>query len=136
VTGVLTTALDARDLGHEERTQVAADLAERIELLAEEAHPYDADRRLVAHLYHQRHDLFTFLTHDGVDATNWRAEQAIRSALVNRKVRGGNRTWRGAATQGRIISALRTAVRRGLDPIELLVRLARAPDPATVPLSH
>ena len=56
--------------------------------------------------------------------------------MVNRKVWGGNRTWRGATTQGRIMSALRTAVQRGIDPIEFLVQLARAPDPATASLFH
>ena len=34
-----------------------------------------------------------------IDATNWRAEHAIRPAVVTRKVCGGNRTVRGAATQ-------------------------------------
>ena len=136
VADILTTALDARDTSKKKRREVADDLSERIELLAEESHPYEANRTLVNHLMNERHALFTFLTHDGVDATNWRAEQAIRPAVVNRKVWGGNRTWRGAATQGRIMSALRTAVQRGIDPIELLVRLARAPDPATVSLFH
>jgi transposase len=131
---ILLRALDARDLAEDERLAVVADLTERVELLAEEAHPYDANRRLVAHLTNERQALFTFLAHDGVDATNWRAEQAIRPAVVNRKVWGGNRTWRGAATQGRIMSALHTAVQRGIDPIEFLVQLARAPDPATVSL--
>lgn len=131
---ILVAALDARDLDEAERLEVVADLAERVELLAEESHPYDANRRLIAHLINEREALFTFLTREGVDATNWRAEQAIRPAVVNRKVWGGNRTWRGAATQGRIMSVLRTAVQRGVDPIELLVRLARAPDPATVSL--
>ena len=73
--------------------------------------------------------LFTFLTHPDVDATNWRAEQAIRPAVVNRKVWGGNRTWRGAATQSRIMSVLRTAVQQGVDPIAYLAQLARAPQP-------
>jgi len=133
---ILLCALDGRDLDDIERLAVVTDLTERVELLAEEAHPYDANRRLVAHLMHEREALFTFLTHRGVDATNWRAEQAIRPAVVNRKVWGGNRTWRGAATQGRIMSVLRTAVQRGIDPIEFLVQLARAPDPATVSLFH
>ena len=31
--------------------------------------------------YAEKEALFTFLTHDGVDATNWRAEQAIRPAV-------------------------------------------------------
>jgi transposase len=63
----------------------------------------------------------------------WRAEQAIRPAVVNRKVWGGNRTWRGAATQSRIMSVLRTATQRGVDEIDYLAGLARAPTPAAIP---
>ena len=136
VRDILTEALDARELGEDERREVVVDLSERVEILAEHPHPYEANRRLVNHLMNEREALFTFLTHDGVDATNYRAEQAIRPAVVNRKVWGGNRTWRGAATQGRIMSVLRTATQRGIDPIEFLVRFARAPDPATVSLFH
>jgi hypothetical protein len=47
----------------------------------------------------ERDVLVTFLTHPGTDATNWRAEQAVRPAVVNRKVWGGNRTWRGATNR-------------------------------------
>ena len=42
--------------------------------------------------------IFTFLWDPSVDATNWRAEQAIRPAVVTRKVCGGNRTRKGADT--------------------------------------
>ena len=41
--------------------------------------------------------MFLFLRE--IDATNWRAEQAIRPAVVIRKVCGGNRTRKGADTQ-------------------------------------
>jgi transposase len=41
-------------------------------------------------------------------ATNYRAEQALRPAVVNRKVWGGNRTEAGAQAQGVILSVLRT----------------------------
>jgi len=99
---ILLTALAARDLPRRRRRAVAADLAERIELLAAAAHPFDANRKLVAHLHNEGHALFSFLRHYGTDATNWRAEPAIRPAVVNRKVWGGNRTRRGADTQGRI----------------------------------
>jgi transposase len=68
-----------------------------------------------------------------VDATNWRAEQAIRPAVVNRKVWGGNRTWRGAATQSRMMSVLRTATQQGVDAIDYLARFARAPTPDAIP---
>jgi transposase len=60
-------------------------------MLADDAQPHDENRKLVAHLYAERDALFTFLTRPGIDATNWRAEQAIRPAVVNRKVWGDNR---------------------------------------------
>jgi transposase len=72
VQDILHTALDARDLPEDERRTVAADLAERIELLAEQAHPHDANRRLVGHLANEADALFTFLHHPGIDVTNWR----------------------------------------------------------------
>jgi len=133
VRGILLEALDARDLSKEERRVVVADLAEHVEILADDAQPHDENRKLVKHLYAEKEALFTFLTYDGVDATNWRAEQAIRPAVVNRKVWGGNRTWRGAATQGRMMSLIRTAAQQNLDVIEFLTRLARAPTLAGVP---
>lgn len=131
---ILLTALDARDLPGPERRAVAVDLAERIELIAEQSHPHDANRRLVKHLTNEADALFSFLADADIDATNWRGEQAIRPAVVNRKVWGGNRTWKGAAAQSRIMSAIRTASQQGIDPIGFLVRLARAPDPATISL--
>ena len=127
------TALEARDLEQDERIEIVADLTERVELIAAEAQVHDECRKLVGHLYKEREALFTFLTHQGVDATNWRAEQAIRPAVVNRKVWGGNRTWRGAATQSHIMSVLRTAAQQGIDAVEFLTSLARAPTPADAP---
>jgi transposase len=131
---ILLAALDARDLPAPKRRAVAVDLAERIELIAEHSHPHEANRRLVKHLANEADALFSFLADTDIDATNWRGEQAIRPAVVNRKVWGGNRTWKGAGTQGRIMSAIRTASQQGIDPIGFLARLARAPDPTTVSL--
>jgi transposase len=131
---ILLTGLDARDLPARKRRAVAVDLVERIELIAEQPQPHEANRRLVKHLANEADALFSFLYDTDIDATNWRGEQAIRPAVVNRKVWGGNRTWNGAATQSRIMSAIRTATQQGIDPIGFLTRLARAPDPATVSL--
>jgi transposase len=127
VADIVHTALDARDLPSDRRQHVAADLTERVELLAAQPHPHDECRKLVAHLARETDALFTFLTTPGVEATNWRAEQAIRPAVVNRKVWGGNRTPRGAITQGRIMSVLVTARQLGIDSIDYLTRYARAP---------
>jgi transposase len=125
---ILHTALAARDLPDTDRADVIVDLAERVELLAADPHPHDECRKLVKHLANEADALFTFLARPAVDATNWRAEQAIRPAVVNRKVWGGNRTWRGATTHSRIITVLRTATQQGVDAIDYLARLARAPN--------
>lgn len=132
VKSILGQALDARDLDADQRTAVIADLAERVELLGEQAHPHDENRKLIKHLLNEADALFNFLADPGIDATSWRAEQAIRPAVVNRKVSGGNRSDRGAVTQGRMATVLRTATQQGVDAIDYLINLARAPDPATV----
>jgi transposase len=134
VKAMLLDALAARDLGARKRKAVISDLAERVELLADRPHPYDANRKLVAHLHHERDALFTFLARPDVPATNWKAEQGVRPAVVNRKVSGGTRTWRGAATQGRLMTLLRTAAQQGIDAIDWLARFARAPNLSVVPL--
>src|SRR5439155_19524896 len=43
--------------------------------------------------------LCTFLCPPEVEPTNWWREEAIRPAVVTRKVCGGNRTWHGSHTQ-------------------------------------
>jgi hypothetical protein len=61
-----------------------------------------ANERLAQHLWTHRDDLFTFLRQPGLDATNWRAELAIRFGVILRKVWGGSRTWVGAGAQARL----------------------------------
>jgi transposase len=73
---------------------------------------------------------FTFLLEpDAIDATNWRAEQALRPAVVTRKVCGGNRSLRGAHTQEVLASVLRTIQQRDLDATVILPELLRSPHP-------
>jgi len=91
-------------------------------------------QRFVTHLDREWGALFGFLRAPGVDATNWRAEQAIRPAVITRKVNGGgNRTAHGAATQQVVASVLRTARQRDLDGIDILTTLLRAPRPIISP---
>jgi transposase len=71
----------------------------------------------------------------GVQATNWRAEQAIRPAVVCRKAWGGNRTWAGAGTWQVLASVLRTAHQQDRDPVELLIGLLRAARPMIADLA-
>jgi transposase len=89
-----------------------------------------AVRRFQSHLIVEYDAVFGFLFDPTVDATNWRAEQALRPAVVTRKMcGGGNRTVRGAQTQQVLASVLRTAQQRGLDTSTLLTTLLCAPQP-------
>jgi transposase len=91
-------------------------------------------QRFARHLTRELPALFSFLVDPDLDATNWRAEQAIRPAVITRKVcGGGNRSRRGADTQQILASLLRTAHQRGLDSDEILTTLLRAPAPMVSP---
>jgi transposase len=87
----------------------ARELERRMEALIAPPKTHAGNERLAAHLWAHQSELFTFLAFPGIDATNWRAEQALRPAVVNRKVWGGNRTQAGAAAQGVLLSVLGTA---------------------------
>ena len=88
---------------------------------------YAPNRRLLDHLTRERDAPFTFLGRDGVQATTWRAEHAIRPAAVCRKAWGGNRTWAGAQTWQVLSSILATAHLQQRDPVMLLLPLLGAP---------
>ena len=138
---LLTHALTLRD-ARDAATLDAATLAGEVDRLGAQVDKliagrtvYPPNRRLLDHLAREREHLLTFLGVDGVQATNWRAEQAIRPAVVTRKVWGGNRTWAGAQAWQVLASVLRTASQQGRDPVELLARLLGAPGPVVADLA-
>jgi transposase len=92
------------------------------------------NERFAKFLEKHLNDLFTFMRHPGADATNWRGEQAIRPAVVNRKVWGGNRTDIGALAQSRIMSVMQTCKQRMADPFEFIRRQLIATTPLPLPL--
>lgn len=105
-------------------------LSKELLLVLERPSRLPAIDRFAKHLATEFVAVFNFLFHPALDATNWRAEQAIRPAVVTRKMcGGGNRTWRGAETQQVLASVLRTASQRGLDSSDLLVQMLRSPVP-------
>jgi transposase len=112
------TAADARAL--------AGRLERRMEKLVATPRRNPANRRLADHLWGHLNSLFTFLQFEGIDATNHKAEQAIRPAVVNRKVWGGNRTQAGAAAQAILMSVIFTAHRLKRDVLELMSQKLRA----------
>ena len=86
------------------------------------------------HLVIEFEAIFSFLFDPTLDATNWRAEHALRPAVITRKTcGGGNRTARGADSQQVLASVLRTADQRGLDATDVLVALLTAPTPTVPP---
>jgi transposase len=126
---VVTLYWVARGLAPEERVKAAAELAERLEALCQAETGHEEVRKFLAHLEREGPAKFTFLYDERVDATNWRAEQGIRPAVVNRKVWGGNRTDRGGRAQSVMTSVIRTAAQHGVDAIDYLAARARSPDP-------
>ena len=84
-----------------------------------------ANERLAKHLWKHIDDFFTYLRHPGLDATNWRAEQAMRFGVILRKVWGGNRTWAGAKAQAILMSVWRTCWQQGRTALDFLSRLLR-----------
>src|SRR5574341_178670 len=131
-------ARDARDLRRLDPADVAAEaerLGAAVDKLIAGRTCYPPNRRLLNHLRRERHALFTFLIRPGVQATNWRAEHAIRPAVVCRKAWGGNRTWAGATTWQVLSSVLATARAQQRDPVALLLPLLRAPGPILADLT-
>ncbi len=94
-----------------------------------------ANQRLANHLRRERDAMFTFLYCPGLDATNYRAEQAIRPMVVTRKVWGGNRTEKGAQTQSVLVSILQTCRQQLRPATAFLQQLLLLPKPKALDLS-
>jgi transposase len=78
------------------------------------------------HLANHFASWFAFVTDARVEATNWRAEQALRPAVVNRKVWGGNRTEVGAKAQGVLCSVLQTCKQQAKSALDFVSQSLRA----------
>lgn len=82
--------------------------------------------RLAKHLRRYEAALFVFLTQEGVEATNWQAEHAMRAAVMTRKCcGGGNRSETGAETQAVLMSLLRTCHQKSLAPVQVITEILR-----------
>ena len=75
-------------------------------------------------LHKQRDHLFTFLDHDGVDATNNLAERQLRPAVIARKISCGNKTQKGARTWQILTSLAATCAQRATSFIAEIARAA------------
>ena len=135
VQAVLRAGLDLRDrcnagaLSEHGMATARGRLTARLARLVDAPPPLDDAERFAAHLATEFPAVFLFLWDPSLDATNWRAEQAIRPAVVIRKVCGGNRTRHGADTQQVLASVVRTARQRNLDLPPLITAMLRAAEP-------
>src|SRR5688572_11790889 len=97
VIDLLQGALDIRDayqMGELDRADldVAFEMhCEELYRLSQRPRLHEANDTFARHLYNHGPDWFLFLLEPQVQATNYQAEQALRTPIVNRKVFGGNR---------------------------------------------
>ncbi len=115
---------------------MAGRLRSHMESLVAPVKRHAANERFAKFLEAHLDELFAYLRRPDIDATNWRGEQAIRPAVVNRKVWGGNRTWLGAATQSTLMSILRTLAQRNDAALDWLTKTLCNPNPSPPPESR
>lgn len=83
--------------------------------LASRPRAHASNARFAQHLYSHGEQWLMFLIDPTIPATNHRAEQALKTPIVNRKVWGGNRTNAGAHAQEVTSSVLHTCKNKALD---------------------
>ena len=126
---LLRDRCNAGDISEHGLASARARLAARLGRLIDTPPPLKDAECFARHLANEFPAVFLFLCDPSIDATNWRAKQAIRPAVVMRKVSGGNRTRKGADTQQVLASVVRTARQRKLDLPDLITTMLRAPTP-------
>ena len=128
-------ALALRDqyrLGQVSRDDLAEnyiDLLCRLHAQTRHARPNKDNQTLSKHIRSHLREWFWFLLDPELDATNYRAEQALRFGVTNRKVWGGNRTPAGSEAQAMIMSVIETARRQGKDPLKELQTIIQCEPP-------
>jgi transposase len=85
-----------------------------------------ANQTLANHMHRHFAEWFLFLTDASVPSSNWEAEQAIRPAVVNRKVWGGNRSESGAKAQGILSSVWQTCKKQAQAALDFVSQTLRA----------
>jgi transposase len=135
VQAILQQALAVRDRHHAGVVSAHGLAIVRGQLITRLADCLDRSRRVpdvarfARHLEREFTAIWTFLFDPTIDATNWRAEHAIRPAVVTRKVCGGNRSWAGADSQQILVSVIRTASQRQVNPHDVLASLLQVRTP-------
>lgn len=128
---LLTEAIHERNAGawsswaDSRRDRRRAEFDDRLLALVSRRRAVREYATLSKHLHNHLEQWFAFVFDPRVEPTNWKAEQAIRPAVVNRKVWGGNRTRAGADAQQALMSVFETCRRHArpvLDHLSLTLR--------------
>jgi transposase len=139
VIAIFTEAIHQRNQHLRGQLSVAAlqDLREEFDVrlwdLTRRPRAVPEQQKLSNHLWNHCTQWFAFLTDPDIEATNWKAEQAIRPAVVNRKVWGGNRTSAGAHAQSVLMSVLETCRRHSRSTLDHLSQSLRSVGNLLVP---
>jgi transposase len=126
VIGLFTQALRLRarlndaDANADRRARAYEDDTERLMALTERPRRNEANARWARHLNKHAGEWFVFLLDGAIPATNHRAEQALKTPIVNRKVWGGNRTPAGGRAQAVTSSVLQTCRHQAVDVFSFL----------------
>ena len=131
VIALFTEAIHGRNetssvvLGENERERQRSAFDDRLLALVSRRRAVPEYATLARHLRNHFEQWFAFAFDPRIEPTNWKAEQAIRPAVVNRKVWGGNRTVAGANTQGVLMSVFETCRRQTLSVVDHVSRTLR-----------
>jgi transposase len=121
VIGLLTEALQLRDrfadeaVDQDRRGRAYEDFTQRLRGLTDHPRDNETNERFAKHLHKHVASWFLFLVDASIPATNHRAEQALKTPIVNRKVWGGNRTDAGGQAQTIVSSVLETCKNKAID---------------------
>jgi transposase len=129
----LRRAWRGRRLSGDDLAERGLGLACELEQAARGRFTHEPNRRLAGHLRKHAMHWFWFLIDPTIQATNHWAEQALRPAVVNRKVWGGNRTWSGAKAQSILMSVIRTCEQRAVEPFTFLFKALCRNKPQLLP---
>lgn len=97
------------------KTQLSKELKELLSNHMENLEAEKLRKRLDKHF----NEIFTFLEHPEIDATNNRAERQLRQNVIMRKITFGNRSPQGAKNHSVIMSVSETAKLHGYAPYEI-----------------
>lgn len=119
----------AGDLPPPECIRIRRHLSFRAEELLGPTRSDPDEERIANRLRKRKQWLFTFLDYPGVEATNNRAERALRPAVIARKLSCGNKTERGKHTWEILASLGATCRQRGQDFVDFLRPSLLLPSP-------